>query len=1150
MGRELLGRGTRNKKGMGHRVAPALVAIIGLFSVTVPLLPAAPAHALSSGGVNPADPPSLGGDVFVPPANGFNWKVADRFGPLDPLGMVDYHYCAPENNFFTDHCRPDQPGGRPGVADYHYDPEWVHPTALTVSFDGCPSQQEEDAAGATTNTYNWSIPARSASVSQTNCHWSTQVPLPAGNGVGTPTEVRLTMTDPNGNPVLPYPSGQSYFSQIITPRDYLIASIGDSYGSGEGNPDIPQSLVACGFLNLGTCVDPANTARWQDRRCHRSAEAGAAQAALRLEAADPHSSVTFVSFACSGATIETVTSANENPLDPYAPTDGSQVVGSGILGSYRGVDPPTGQVDPNSQAFVATPQSFDPSAFLPDQISQLTSAVGSRPVDALLVSAGGNDMGFGRVATVCVLVQRCPQRQVTNANDSGLVSLDTRVNQDLFGDGATGAKSLGAKYDDLAARLNSSTLNISKLYLTEYPDPTRDTSGGYCGAILDDVIPTVTQVAAGFLMTLLFPALGAGLVNGVVPPFKMSNDPILGNEVQWAGGLIPPSLSSIVDQAATAHQSDRVPWRAVDGIAADFQGTGANSYGQGHGYCASDGWIRRATDANVLQGPYSGIANQATKGTLHPNGAGQQDIATRLFADHLRGDLLPPAPVSPPPSPQVTGTSSTTAADGSVNAQSVVGANGWLIGCTGPSCVGSSPVYQLVAHDAAGIRGVTLSINGSSQICGATTVSGVSCNAGRSADRQTYTWTFRFPGDGAYRLDVAVRGSDGSYVTSGRDVKVDLHDPNTPTARASSTTTPQAGWYRSPVDVTFDGTDAVGGSGIQGISYQIDNAPAVLVTARSQLPAGADPTPFQAHITADGVHTVSYWGLDWAGRTTARQSLTVQLDTALPAVSCGAADGSWHPADVAIGCAAADSGSGLASSGDASFGLSTAVPAGTETANAATGTRTVCDIAGNCAAAGPIMGNKVDKKPPVITVTSPAPSASYYLRQSVAAAYSCADGGSGVGSCTGSLPNGGNLDTASLGSKMLTVNAADNVGNIAAPMVVPYTVSYRICPFYNQTQPILAGSTLPVKLQICDANGVNLSSSAVALTAVNVVNTASGSTTAPASAGSANLGNQFRWSDGTYVFNLMTTGLTSGTYQLRFTVANDPIIHSVGFVVR
>jgi Abnormal spindle-like microcephaly-assoc'd, ASPM-SPD-2-Hydin len=105
----------------------------------------------------------------------------------------------------------------------------------------------------------------------------------------------------------------------------------------------------------------------------------------------------------------------------------------------------------------------------------------------------------------------------------------------------------------------------------------------------------------------------------------------------------------------------------------------------------------------------------------------------------------------------------------------------------------------------------------------------------------------------------------------------------------------------------------------------------------------------------------------------------IKVDRKAPSVSCGAADGLWHSGDVVIACTAGDGGSGLANPVDASFTLSTSVAPGTETANAATNSHTVCDTLGNCSIAGPIGGNKVDKKAPTTTATAsripPAPGA-------------------------------------------------------------------------------------------------------------------------------------------------------------------------------
>jgi hypothetical protein len=162
------------------------------------------------------------------------------------------------------------------------------------------------------------------------------------------------------------------------------------------------------------------------------------------------------------------------------------------------------------------------------------------------------------------------------------------------------------------------------------------------------------------------------------------------------------------------------------------------------------------------------------------------------------------------------------------------------------------------------------------------------------------------------------------------------------------------------------------------------------------------------------------------------------VDTSAPRIDCSGPDTEWHRSDVVIHCTAVDQVSGLANPADSEFTLMTTVPDGDETTNASTGTRSVCDQKGNCATAGPIAGNRIDKKASTITITAPA-SATYVFGQAVAASYTCADGGSGVGSCAGPVPSGENIDTSSLGANTFTVNARDNVGNISS-LLVNYTV--------------------------------------------------------------------------------------------------------------
>jgi len=156
-----------------------------------------------------------------------------------------------------------------------------------------------------------------------------------------------------------------------------------------------------------------------------------------------------------------------------------------------------------------------------------------------------------------------------------------------------------------------------------------------------------------------------------------------------------------------------------------------------------------------------------------------------------------------------------------------------------------------------------------------------------------------------------------------------------------------------------------------------------------------------------------------------------EFDATPPQVSCGTADGAWHNSDVTIACTASDPESGLANAADASFTLPTNVPVGTETANAATNSRQVCNTVGECATAGPVAGNKVDKKPPTITITSPAANATYQLNASVGASYACGDGGSGAASCQGPVGPASPINTSSTGTKTFTVTSSDNVGNLS-----------------------------------------------------------------------------------------------------------------------
>ena len=151
--------------------------------------------------------------------------------------------------------------------------------------------------------------------------------------------------------------------QVITVKDILIVSIGDSSAAGEGNP-LPASA------NNGNL--------WWDQGCHRSHISGHALAAKQLEDDDPHTSVTFLSFACSGAAIM-----------------------KGLVLDYNGVDE-------LAEGFVLTPRPQLKSIIKhlchssewtdPEDTYCIDNP---RQIDMMFIAIGVNDLKFGS------LIKRC-----------------------------------------------------------------------------------------------------------------------------------------------------------------------------------------------------------------------------------------------------------------------------------------------------------------------------------------------------------------------------------------------------------------------------------------------------------------------------------------------------------------------------------------------------------------------------------------------------------------------------------------------------------------------------------------------------------------------------------------------------------------------
>lgn len=125
-----------------------------------------------------------------------------------------------------------------------------------------------------------------------------------------------------------------------------------------------------------------------------------------------------------------------------------------------------------------------------------------------------------------------------------------------------------------------------------------------------------------------------------------------------------------------------------------------------------------------------------------------------------------------------------------------------------------------------------------------------------------------------------------------------------------------------------------------------------------------------------------------------------------------------------------------------------------------------------------------------------------------------------------------------------------------SPFVVARSLesSYTVTLLYDREKAFKAGSTAPLRIQLRDAAGVNQSASTLAVQAVEIVQLSTSASSAVVDAGNANPDHTFRFDasvgGGGYIFNLKTTGLATGSYEVRFTVGSGSRRYAAPFQVR
>jgi hypothetical protein len=182
------------------------------------------------------------------------------------------------------------------------------------------------------------------------------------------------------------PERQLVGSSLVTVTNLLIVGLGDSFASGEGNPDRPAAWQTSRLASRRNKDEGwirhynplgKNDALWLDEQCHRSLYSYQNLAAMWIASQDPHRAVTFVHLACSGAEIK-----------------------DGLLAPQTG---PPGGGDHVAQSQL---ESLNEKLCTKGQPVGRLPCQHTRQIDLLLLSIGGNDVGFGHIINHYLLPPR------------------------------------------------------------------------------------------------------------------------------------------------------------------------------------------------------------------------------------------------------------------------------------------------------------------------------------------------------------------------------------------------------------------------------------------------------------------------------------------------------------------------------------------------------------------------------------------------------------------------------------------------------------------------------------------------------------------------------------------------------------------------
>ncbi len=299
---------------------------------------------------------------------------------------------------------------------------------------------------ATGAACTWSFADGDATPRVINADCSAPVPVRARYGRTTTATVDIAVP---GEPI-------RRAIEEIAVRDLLIAGLGDSVASGDGNPDRPVALTDDGFCfrrfdaarqteffrpgRVGfkgdrSCDSGSSendreawallSARWMGGACHRSLYGHQLRAALGLAIENPHLAVTFLPLACTGATIDV-----------------------GLLGGQRSRELACGSGVPCPRTSPAQVTQLN------DLLARARRVQPDRRLDLVFLTVGANDISFPGLVADAIIDTPNERRIFRSAGIIGSVEASrAKLEGKLPGDFARLRAALAPLIDDVFERV-------------------------------------------------------------------------------------------------------------------------------------------------------------------------------------------------------------------------------------------------------------------------------------------------------------------------------------------------------------------------------------------------------------------------------------------------------------------------------------------------------------------------------------------------------------------------------------------------------------------------------------------------------------------------------------------------------------------------